>query len=74
MVNLKKVKVHGELVVGIGKEVATNRNGFGIELKLKNSKVKSSEIEVVVCTKNGMSFNGEVGLLVHELTTHVLVG
>jgi hypothetical protein len=32
-----------------GKGMATNRNGLGIELISKNSKVQSSEIGVVVC-------------------------
>ncbi len=31
-----------------GKEVATNRNGLGIELKLKNSKAWLGKIEVVM--------------------------
>jgi hypothetical protein len=29
--------------------MATNRNGLGIELNSKDSKVQSSKIEVVVC-------------------------
>jgi polyisoprenoid-binding protein YceI len=38
MVDCEKAKVHGELVVGIGMEVAINRNGFGVELESKNFK------------------------------------
>jgi hypothetical protein len=51
MVNYEKVKVHGELVVGIGKGMATNENGFEVEFKLKNFKVQSSEIKMVVHVK-----------------------
>jgi hypothetical protein len=40
MVGCEKVKVHGELVVGIGKEMATNGNGFGIELESKSFKAR----------------------------------
>jgi hypothetical protein len=32
-----------------GKGVTTNRNELGVELDLKNSKVQSGEIEMVVC-------------------------
>jgi hypothetical protein len=38
-----------EKVARKGKGVATNKNGLGIELISKNSKVQSSEIGVVVC-------------------------
>ncbi len=48
MVNHEKVKVHGELVVGIGKGMATNKNGFEVEFKLKNFKVQSNGIKMVV--------------------------
>ncbi len=51
MVSNKKVKVHWELVVRIGKGVATNENGLGIELESKKFKVRLSEIRVVVCAK-----------------------
>jgi hypothetical protein len=48
VVNHEKVKVHGELVVGIGKGMATNKNGFEVEFKLKNFKVQSNGIKMVV--------------------------
>jgi hypothetical protein len=51
MVNYEKVKVHKELVVGTGKGMATNRNGFEVEFELKNFKVQSSKIELVVHAK-----------------------
>jgi hypothetical protein len=38
-------------VAGIGKGMATNGNGFGVELELKNLKARSSEIRVVVNVK-----------------------
>jgi hypothetical protein len=38
-------------VVGIGKGVATNRNELGVELELKNSMVRLSEVRVMACTK-----------------------
>jgi len=41
MVSCEKDKVHGELVVGIDKEVATNRNGLKVELESKNFKDQS---------------------------------
>lgn len=64
VVNYKRVKVHGEVVVGIGKRVATNKNGFEIEFEMKNFKARSSEIEVMMhAKKNGMSLNGEVKFL-----------
>jgi hypothetical protein len=37
-----------EEVARKGKGGTTNGNGFGVELGLKNSKVRSSKIEVVV--------------------------
>jgi hypothetical protein len=33
MVNCERVKVHGELVVGIGKGMTTNENGFEVEFE-----------------------------------------
>ncbi len=51
MVNCKKAKVHGELLDGICKGVSTNENGLGIEFELKNFKVGSSKIGVVVHAK-----------------------
>jgi hypothetical protein len=38
-----------EEVVEKGKGVATNRNELGVELDLKNSKLQSHEVKVVVC-------------------------
>ncbi len=38
VVSCEKAKVHEELVAGIGKEVATNKNGLGVELESKNFK------------------------------------
>ncbi len=51
MVGYEKAKVHEELMTGIGKGMATNKNGLGVELELKNFKVQSSEIRVVVYAK-----------------------
>jgi hypothetical protein len=51
MVNSEKTTVHWELVVGIGKGVAINENGLGIELESKDFKARLSEIRVVVCAK-----------------------
>jgi hypothetical protein len=48
VVNCKNVKVHGELVVEIGKGVGNNGIGFRVEFEEKNSKVQSSEIKMVV--------------------------
>jgi hypothetical protein len=48
MFNCEKAKVHGELVAEIGKGVVTNGIKLGVEFELKNSKVRSSEIKVVV--------------------------
>ncbi len=48
VVNCKNAKVHGELVVEIGKGVGNNGIGFRVEFEEKNSKVQSSEIKVVV--------------------------
>ncbi len=45
MISCEKAKVDEELVVGIGKEVATNGNGLGVELKSKNFKVPLGEIK-----------------------------
>jgi hypothetical protein len=36
-------------VVEKNKEVVTDKNGFGVEFKLKNFKVQSNAIGVVVC-------------------------
>jgi hypothetical protein len=59
-----------EEVARKGKGRITNGNGFGVKLGLKNSKVRSSEIEVVVhVNKNGTSLSGK--LLVHELVNHI---
>jgi hypothetical protein len=38
-------------VVGIGKGVTTNKNGFEVEFKSKNFKVRSNKIEEVVYAK-----------------------
>ncbi len=38
-----------EKMIEKGKEVVTNENGFGVELKLKFFKVQLSGIGVVVC-------------------------
>jgi hypothetical protein len=38
-----------EKAIEKNKEVVTNGNGFGVELKLKNSKAQLGGIEVVVC-------------------------
>jgi collagenase-like PrtC family protease len=51
VVNYKRAKVYGKLVVGIGKRVATNENGFEIVFEMKNFKARSSEIEVMVHAK-----------------------
>jgi hypothetical protein len=51
VVSCKKAKVHGELLDGICKGVSTNENGLGIEFELKNFKVGSSKIGVVVRAK-----------------------
>jgi hypothetical protein len=51
VVSCKKAKVHEELVAGIGKEVATNKNGLGVELESKNSKDQSTEIRWWVCAR-----------------------
>jgi len=48
VIDCEKAKVYVELLVEIGKGVATNGIGFGVEFELKNSKVQSSEIEMVV--------------------------
>jgi hypothetical protein len=49
VVGYEKANIHGELMTRIGKGVATNKNGLGIEFISKNSKVQLSEIGVVVC-------------------------
>jgi hypothetical protein len=51
VVGYEKAKVHEELMTRIGKGMATNKNGLGVELELKNFKVQSGEIRVVVCAK-----------------------
>ncbi len=48
VIDYEKAKVYVELMAEIGKGVATNGIGFGVEFELKNSKAQSSEIEVVV--------------------------
>ncbi len=45
MVGYEKAKVHKGLMTGIGKGMATNKNGLGVELELKNFKVHPSEIK-----------------------------
>jgi hypothetical protein len=39
VVNCEKVKAHWELIAKIGKGMATNRNGIGVEFKLKKFEV-----------------------------------
>jgi hypothetical protein len=50
----KRLRFMGEKAVEKGKEVVTNANGFGVELKLKNSQVQLGGIGVGVCA-NKMS-------------------
>ncbi len=45
----KGLKFTREKAVEIGKGVATNENGLGIELNLKNFKARLGEVKVVVC-------------------------
>jgi hypothetical protein len=45
----KRLKFMAEKMIEKGKEVVTNENGFGVELKLKFFKVQLSGIGVVVC-------------------------
>jgi hypothetical protein len=51
VVGYEKANIHGELMTRIGKGMATNKNGLGVELESRNFKVQSSEIKVVVCAK-----------------------
>ncbi len=46
---VKRLKFTREEAIEIGKGVATNRNGLGIELNLKNFKARLGEVKVVVC-------------------------
>ncbi len=48
MVGYEKAKVHGKLTAEIGKGVAINKNGLGVELDSKNSTVRLGKIGVVV--------------------------
>jgi hypothetical protein len=46
---MKRLRLMAEEIIKNGKEVATNGNGLGVGLKLKNYKSWLSEIGVVVC-------------------------
>lgn len=48
MVGHEKVKVHGEGNNQEGKGMATNGNELGVKFRLKNSKARLSEIELVM--------------------------
>ncbi len=48
MVNYEKAQVHRKATSKLGKGVATNKNGLGVELNTKNFKAWSCKIGVVV--------------------------
>jgi hypothetical protein len=48
VVGYEKVKVMVEEATKKNKEVATNRNGLGVELESKNSKARLGKIRVLV--------------------------